>query len=343
MMLTEPFAAFREVKFFASLDDETLTELCKFARFRRFPPGRTMVSELELGADVFVIANGEAEVSVTPRTGQKQRLGRLLRGSTFGEMASLTGELRSATVTAVTAVEAWVITDRDFDRLRERRPEIAVQLVRTLAERLGEADRMLEALARSPESANRSNARPPDPRTKRALSSGKPRAWKVLWRDLVVNRQKELPFLILAAFVLTLLAVRAAVFVSFSWDWAPFGVLRIAYTTGFALLLLSAGASLFTFRPRWRRGVALTFGVGLALVLNQLGVTLAFDIFYKDIKTPDPNVPFDVEQLYRRTEALRAIVIGLVVLVQAAYLRRFYGRILFRIRLGMAAAMGRRR
>jgi hypothetical protein len=40
-------------------------------------------------------------------------------------------------------------------------------------------------------------------------------------------------------------------------------------------------------------------------------------------------VPFDIERLYRRTEPLRAILIGLLVLVQAAYLRRFYRRALF--------------
>ena len=61
--------------------------------------------------------------------------------------------------------------------------------------------------------------------------------------------------------------------------------------------------------------------MGLALILNELGVTLAFDIFFKDIHTPDPDVPFDIERLYRRAEPLRAIAMGLVVLVQAAYLR----------------------
>ena len=73
----------------------------------------------------------------------------------------------------------------------------------------------------------------------------------------------------------------------------------------------------------------MAYGVGVALIFNELGVTLAFDIFYKDIHTADPNVPFDIERLYRRTEPLRAIGIGLVVLIQAAYLRKFYARAAF--------------
>ena len=44
----------------------------------------------------------------------------------------------------------------------------------------------------------------------------------------------------------------------------------------------------------WRRLVAVAYGVGCALIFNELGVTLAFDIFYKDIHTPDPDVAFDI-------------------------------------------------
>ena len=68
------------------------------------------------------------------------------------------------------------------------------------------------------------------------------------------------------------------------------------------------------------------------MLFNELGVTLAFDIFFKDIHTPDPDVAFDIERLYRRTEPLRAIAIGLVVLIQAVYLRAFYRRLWFVVR-----------
>ena len=41
------------------------------------------------------------------------------------------------------------------------------------------------------------------------------------------------------------------------------------------------------------------------------------------------DAPFDIEMLYRRTEPVRAIAIGLAVLIQAAYLRPFYRRAWF--------------
>jgi hypothetical protein len=159
----------------------------------------------------------------------------------------------------------------------------------------------------------------------------------LLWRELVVNHRKELTFLTLAAFVVTLLLIRLAVFLAFTYDFAPRQVLRAAYVSGFALVIMSSCASLLTFRPIWRRGIALAFGIGAALIVNELGVTLAFDIFYKDIFTPDPTLSFDVERLYRRTEPLRATLVVLGLLIQAVYLKLFY------FRLGHLARMRIRR
>jgi len=309
-----------KVPFLADLDAETIAEIAARAARRRYAKGDTIVAELEPGADVFVIASGEAEISVDCASGPRRVLGVIGPGAAFGEMSSITGELRSASVTAASEVEALVIADADFDRLRERRPAVALHLVRLLADRLAASERSVEKLLVSTEPAERA------PHGHHQARRGSVRR---AWRELVVSRRRDLAFLTLAAFVLTLLVIRVLVFTAFSLDLAPRAILRGAYLTGFALLIASSCASLLTFRPGVRRAVALAYGVGLALILNELGVTLAFDIFFKDIHTPDPDVPFDIERLYRRTEPLRAIFIGLLVLVQAAYLRRFYRRAAF--------------
>ncbi|HEY2366949.1 MAG TPA: cyclic nucleotide-binding domain-containing protein [Polyangiaceae bacterium] len=310
------------VEFLRDVDEATLGEIAARADKRKYRAGARLVSELESGADVFVILTGEAEVSVEGQD-DKLVLGTLAAGNAFGEMSSLTGELRSATVTAKTDVEALVIADADFDRLRERRPRIAVALVRVLAKRLADAEKTVDALytGQLPNEARKDR-----PLVLRRGSIGR------VWSELVAGRGRDLTFLALASFVVTLLCVRGIVHMSFRFDFAPRDVLRTLYMTGFFLVLLSSAASVLTFRPTYRRYIALAYGIGGALILNELGVTLAFDIFYKDIHTPDPNVAFDVERLYRRTEPLRAIVIGLVVLVQAAYLRTFYQRAWFILR-----------
>ena len=260
-------------------------------------------------------------------------LGRLGPGTAFGEMSSLTGELRSATVTALGDVEALVVPDEQFDELRERRPRVAVALVRTLAERLAGAERAIDALLVSPKEAEKAAAKAQVKATRGSVGRA--------WRELVVGRRKDLAFLTFASFVATLLVVRGGVYLAFRFDVAPFAILRTAYMSGFALLGVSAASALLTFRPAWRRAVALAYGVAVALILNELGVTLAFDIFYKDIHTPDPNVPFDVEELYRRTEGVRGTLIALAVLLQAAYLRPFWRRAGFVLRTRLRRLVSR--
>ena len=310
-------AILRQVDFLAPLDDETLEDLVATARTVHRVAGDRIVAELDPGSDVFVIVEGEAEVFVEPRRGERKLLRTLGPGSAFGEMSSLTGGLRSATVMAKSKVTLLVIPDAAFDRLRERRPEVALALLRTLSKRLADADRSIDELLAHPTTASSTPAESEHGSIRRA------------WRTLVIERQRDLAFLTLAAFVLTLVAVRLAVYVSFRLDLATRGTLRAAYMSGFTLLIVSAAAGILTFRPWMRRLVAIAYGIGVALIFNELGVTLAFDIFFKDIHTPDPDVAFDVERLYRRTEPIRAIAIGLVLLVQAAYLRQFYRRVWF--------------
>jgi hypothetical protein len=205
-----------------------------------------------------------------------------------------------------------------------------------MASRMAEAERAIQELLTHPDEVGAVPARA-------SVVVGGVRRGSIsrAWRELVVGHKKDLSFLVFAAFVVTLLVVRLGVYLSFRADFAPMDVLRAAYTTGFGLLGVSSCASLLTFRPGWRRGIAVAYGVALALILNELGVTLAFDIFYKNITTPDPNVPFDVEELYRRTEGVRAVLIAFAVLLQAAYLRPFWRRAAFVLRTRLRKAMSR--
>jgi CRP-like cAMP-binding protein len=313
--MSDVVALLRRVDFLSVLDDAELAQLASLSRRVHFAAGERIVAELEFGADVYVVAAGEVRATVEPRAGEVRELGKIGEGGAFGEMASLTGELRSATVTATTPVDVLVIPDADFDRLRARRPEVALVLCRTLAARLATAERELEALAVPGAPAPRREARPKG-------------TFARAWRELVVERRRDLAFLALASFVVTLVAVRVAVGLALHYDLRPRTMLRIAYMTGFALLAMSSLTSLLSFRSWLRRVVAVAYGIGVALILNELGVTLAFDIFYKDIETPDPSVPFDISRLYERATAIHAVLVALAILIQAAYLRRFYRRVL---------------
>lgn len=97
------------------------------------PEGRNLMREGERGRELFVILDGAADVR---RDGQT--LTTLGPGDVVGEIALLSKVPRTATVTAVTPVNALVLEDRAFRKLTEDVPGIAQKVARTLAERVVE-------------------------------------------------------------------------------------------------------------------------------------------------------------------------------------------------------------
>jgi CRP-like cAMP-binding protein len=73
--MKEPIAMLRRVDFLSALDDAALVQVAAGAHVHRYVKGARIVSELESGADVFVIAEGRAEVSVDAQRGERQVLG----------------------------------------------------------------------------------------------------------------------------------------------------------------------------------------------------------------------------------------------------------------------------
>ena len=95
--------------------------------------GKVLIREGERGSEFFVIVSGEVQVR---RKGRK--IATLGPGDFVGEMALLSKAPRNATVTAATAVDVLVITDRAFVGLLDKTPDLWHKVARTLAERLGD-------------------------------------------------------------------------------------------------------------------------------------------------------------------------------------------------------------
>jgi CRP/FNR family transcriptional regulator, cyclic AMP receptor protein len=95
--------------------------------------GKVLIQEGERGREFFVIVNGEVEVR---RKGRK--VATLGPGDFVGEMALLSKAPRNATVTALAAIDALVITDRAFLDLLNKMPDLWQKVARALAERLGD-------------------------------------------------------------------------------------------------------------------------------------------------------------------------------------------------------------
>jgi CRP-like cAMP-binding protein len=319
-------ATVRAVPWLASLGEEALGEVIDAGQIVTFGAGQPLVRELEIGDCLYVILEGTADVTASVGHEAPIQLKTLGAGDACGEMALLTRELRSATVTAISEVHALRLEKLEFDVLLARHPRIAVHFAREVAARLVDADRALDALLDDKHTSGEETRR-----LSGIMAAVTPTPGSLVraWRELVASRRQELPFLAMAAFLGTLVNIRIIVWAFQAAGADLFGVLRAAYTTGIALLMLSVATSLVRFSPGIRKLIAVCYGVGFALIFNELSVFLAFDTFYLDMTTRDRDMVFSVEALYRRSESQWAVGLALLVLVQATYLRRFYKRSAF--------------
>lgn len=119
---------------FRALCEEEIASLALAARRRRIPAGEAVVTEGEAGLSLFVVVEGVLAVRAR-KDGEICEVGRLAAGDSFGEFSLLTGEPRSATVTARSDVVLFEITRDHLRPILERRPELAERLSRELAAR----------------------------------------------------------------------------------------------------------------------------------------------------------------------------------------------------------------
>jgi CRP/FNR family transcriptional regulator, cyclic AMP receptor protein len=129
-----PIEALRKVPLFAELDQRELEMLGRQLHERRFREGAEVTKEGAGGAGFFVIAEGNAEVSVR---GEKRTT--LSPGDYFGEIALIDEGMRSASITAATDLLCYGMTPWEFRPFVEEHPQVAWTLLTTLAKRLREA------------------------------------------------------------------------------------------------------------------------------------------------------------------------------------------------------------
>ena len=120
---------------FAALDEEVVRQLSLLAVRRLFDRGETLFVEGDPGDSLFLLEFGsvsvfKADPDVT--TGRLE-LAKLGGGAFFGEMSLLTGEPRSATVTATAHTSVLVVSKESLAPILEESPQIAEELSLALA------------------------------------------------------------------------------------------------------------------------------------------------------------------------------------------------------------------
>jgi CRP-like cAMP-binding protein len=119
---------------FADMEAEQIQALAKSARHLRYGKGERIIAQGDPGGSMFVPSSGIAQVAVE-RDSRLSELGELVSGECFGEMSLLTGEPRTATVTAKTDCDVVEIDQIAMRDLLKRDPKLADHLSETLSAR----------------------------------------------------------------------------------------------------------------------------------------------------------------------------------------------------------------
>jgi len=117
-----------------------------FQRFgREFPRGTVLFREGEPGKEMYVVQAGRVDIS--KRVGGVDKiLTTLGQGEFFGEMSILNNAPRSATATCAEDSKLLVIDPKTFEAMIRGNAEIALRMIKKLADRLQEADHQIENL-----------------------------------------------------------------------------------------------------------------------------------------------------------------------------------------------------
>lgn len=135
----------RNVPMFAKLDPSKLKLLAFTSQSLHFDDGEILFNEGDRADCAYVIMSGEVEI-VADSEGTPFVAGTLGANQLFGELGVLTGAPRSATIRARGELVAMRISDDIFLKLLAENPEVALDVMRQLSEKLVLSHHQVEEL-----------------------------------------------------------------------------------------------------------------------------------------------------------------------------------------------------
>jgi CRP-like cAMP-binding protein len=126
------------------LSREQLEKLASEQDEQTYAEGEQIIYQGEPGTSMFIITEGEVTVSVNAPEKERVQLRRLQVGEYFGEMSLMTGEPRSATVTAIAETRVFEVTRTSFREILEQQPSLLEKLGETIHRRLIEREEAVE-------------------------------------------------------------------------------------------------------------------------------------------------------------------------------------------------------
>lgn len=144
MPLDRDVETLRNIPLFNGLPTPRLKLIAYTADVVRFEPGEVIVQQGDLADAVYIILEGQAEVWLGDADGRSMQVNTMGPNTLFGEIAVLCRGRRTTTVRAGSPVVTFKISAKVFLDLVRQSPEIGMQVMTVLAERLERTTALLQ-------------------------------------------------------------------------------------------------------------------------------------------------------------------------------------------------------
>lgn len=137
-----------ETAVFRDMPADMLEEIARVVEERLVPAGTAVFKRGDPGDSFWVVLAGKVRVFRSDDQGVEITLSELGPGQSFGEVALLTGEARSASVATLEETQALVLTKEQFEQVLKSHPEVSLTFIKQLSGWLKRDEQALETEAR---------------------------------------------------------------------------------------------------------------------------------------------------------------------------------------------------
>jgi CRP/FNR family cyclic AMP-dependent transcriptional regulator len=133
----------RHVPLFESLDDEAARKVCQLLESIDCKAKTSLFRAGDAGDAMYLIERGKVRICVRTTEGRELTLAELGQGDFFGEMALLDGQRRSADAIVAEDGRLAVLSREHFLSFMRGNPNVALEMLTALANRLRRTDELL--------------------------------------------------------------------------------------------------------------------------------------------------------------------------------------------------------
>ncbi|MCK5097961.1 MAG: cyclic nucleotide-binding domain-containing protein, partial [Desulfobacteraceae bacterium] len=134
--LGEKILLLKEIEIFSGLSPAELAAIATVTKQLDYPGDQTVIKQNDVGETVFLVIDGEVEVIKELTDGNKMKIAIIGAGDSFGEMALLEDEPRSATIRTTKPSRFLIIHQQEFKETVMEYPRIALKICKVLSRRL---------------------------------------------------------------------------------------------------------------------------------------------------------------------------------------------------------------